>query len=99
MPQPRQPRVLAQAPLASGDAATHEEPAETDRLPAAPPAPLGRRPLAPVFRPLRVYTFGPTRGRARGNIQTILVPYEKLAPGPVGQRVAVVDWDATRGCF
>ena len=52
-----------------------------------------------MFRPLKVYAFGPSLGRARGNIRTMNVRYEKLAPGPVGERIAVVDYDATRDCF
>jgi len=67
--------------------------------PATPPAPLGIKPRAPVFRPLKVYAFGPSLGRARGNIRTINVRYEKLAPGPVGERIAVVDYDGSRDCF
>ncbi len=67
--------------------------------PDVPPAALGDPPPPPVFRPLKVYAFGPSRGRTGGNIRSIAVRYEKLAPGPVGERISVVDYDATRGCF
>jgi hypothetical protein len=46
-----------------------------------------------------VYAFDPSLGRLPGNVITVAVPYEKLAPGPVGARIAVVDYDATRDCF
>lgn len=66
----------------------------------SPPTPCGIPPPPPRFRPLKVYAFGPSRGADRGNMQTLNVPYEKLlAPGPVGARVRVVDYDATNECF
>jgi hypothetical protein len=68
-------------------------------FPSAPPSPLGVASKPPLFRPLKVYAVGPSRGRTPGNIRSIDVRYEKLAPGPVGARIAVVDYDATRGCF
>jgi hypothetical protein len=46
-----------------------------------------------------VYAFGPSRGGDRGNEQTLAVQYEKLAPGPVGARIAVVDYDSSNQCF
>ena len=30
---------------------------------------------------------------------TVAVPYEQLEPGPVGRRVAVIDYDATNDCY
>ena len=62
-----------------------------------PPLPIGIEP--PVFRPLQVYAFDPSLGRMPGNVMTIPVRYEKLRPGPVGGRVTVVDYDASRDCF
>ena len=59
-----------------------------------PPLPIGIEP--PVFRPLQVYAFDPSLGRMPGNVMTIPVRYEKLRPGPVGGRVTVVDYDASR---
>jgi hypothetical protein len=67
--------------------------------PSEPPKPLRRTPKLPVFRPLKVYAFGPSLGRAPGNIRSINVRYEKLAPGPIGERIAVIDYDASRDCF
>lgn len=67
--------------------------------PDHPPKPLGIAPSPPRLRPLKVYAFGPSRGADRGNMQTLAVQYEKLAPGPVGARIAVVDYDTTSRCF
>jgi hypothetical protein len=53
-----------------------------------------------VTRPLKVYAFDPTRGRALGNYMTVMVPYEaNLAPGPIGKYVAVTDYDASNKCY
>src|SRR5262249_38444921 len=40
-----------------------------------------------------------SRGRAPGNIVTLPVKYEKLLPGPVGERIRVIDYDYSRDCF
>ncbi len=49
--------------------------------------------LRPTIRPLTVYAFDPSLGRKLKNYMTIEVPYEKLTAGPVGRRIAVVDYD------
>jgi hypothetical protein len=67
--------------------------------PSQPPAWRGGPAKPPVFRPLKVYAFGPSLGRAPGNVRSIDVRYEKLQPGPVGERIAVVDYDSSRDCF
>jgi hypothetical protein len=54
---------------------------------------------APPNRPLKVYAFDPTRGRTLGNVMTVDVPYEKLAPGPVGNLLKIVDYDATTDTY
>lgn len=62
------------------------------RLPLVPK----RRPArAPDHRPLKVFAFDPSRGRALGNHMTVTVPFEPLDPGPVGRQIAVIDYDAT----
>jgi len=53
----------------------------------------------PRARPLRVYAFDPSVGRSLNNYMTIDVPYEKLEPGPVGGRVAIVDYDASNELY
>ncbi len=57
-----------------------------------------RLPL-PATRPLAVYAFDPSRGRRLGNTMTVDVAYEPLAPGPVGERFAVVDYDGTQNTY
>lgn len=47
----------------------------------------------PARRPLKVYAFDPSLGRMMGNYFTLNVRYEPLAPGPIGARFAVVDYD------
>src|SRR5450631_4030130 len=49
----------------------------------------------PDVRPLKVYAFDPTLGKFVGNYMTASVRYEKLLPGPVGERFAVIDYDGT----
>jgi hypothetical protein len=55
--------------------------------------------LPPARRPLKVYEFDPTLGRLLGNVMTTMVSYESLAPGPVGERLAVVDYDGSTKTF
>jgi hypothetical protein len=55
---------------------------------------------APDERVLKVYAFDPSRGRRFENHLSIRVPYESdLRPGPIGERVAVIDYDATNRCY
>lgn len=49
----------------------------------------------PDVRPLYVYAFDPSMGKFVGNYMTASVRYEKLKPGPVGERFAVIDYDGT----
>src|SRR5882672_10551503 len=53
----------------------------------------------PSGRPLRVYAFDPTRGRSLGNFMTLATPYEELRPGPIGEYLAVVDYDASNDVY
>jgi hypothetical protein len=53
----------------------------------------------PSQRILRVYAFDPSRGARLGNRLQIRVPYEKLTKGPVGQQIAVIDYDASNDCY
>jgi hypothetical protein len=52
-----------------------------------------------VSRPLKVYAFDPTQGRALGNYMTVNVRYEPLRPGPLGKYLEVHDYDATNKCY
>ncbi len=50
----------------------------------------------PEERVLKVYAFDPSRGRRFENHLSIHVPYESgLQRGPIGEKVAVIDYDAT----
>ncbi len=53
----------------------------------------------PTSRPLRVFAFDPSAARRLNNTMTVLVPYEKLEPGPVGKQLAVIDYDASNEYF
>lgn len=54
----------------------------------------------PAFRSLQVYAFDPSRGRNYGNYMTLRIPFEyPLKPGPVGEYVAVVDYDPANNCY
>src|SRR5437016_6173818 len=49
----------------------------------------------PSVRPLNVYAFDPGAGHFIGNYMTASVRYEKLEPGPIGKRFAVIDYDGS----
>jgi len=53
----------------------------------------------PARRPLKIFAFDPMLGRAAGNRITIDITNEKLAPGPQGSRVEVVDYDGANRCY
>jgi hypothetical protein len=53
----------------------------------------------PDRRPLQVFAFDPMLGRAAGNRVVIEVANERLDPGPLGSRVAVVDYDGANDCY
>jgi hypothetical protein len=46
--------------------------------------PYERQRDGPFVRPLRIYTLDPSVSDRLGGVATVLVPYEKLSPGPVG---------------
>lgn len=49
----------------------------------------------PTERPLKIYAFDPSAGKLLGNEMTISLKYEKLAPGPIGTHLAVIDYDGS----
>jgi hypothetical protein len=65
---------------------------ETQQDPFRKSDPFGE--YEPLYRSLRVYALDPSYGRRGGNHLTLRVPYERLAPGPIGSRVQVIDQDA-----
>ncbi|HVJ14478.1 MAG TPA: hypothetical protein VM686_03515 [Polyangiaceae bacterium] len=46
--------------------------------------PYQRDPGAPLTRPLKIFTLDPSISEQRGGTATVPVPYEDVAPGPVG---------------
>src|SRR5262252_10696069 len=53
----------------------------------------------PTLRPLKVYALDPSAGNYIGNVMTINVRWERgLQPGPVGAKIAVVDYDGANKC-
>ena len=55
-------------------------------------------PLPPV-RALQVYAIDPSTGNFTRNYMTVHVPWEKLAPGPTGRKIGVVDYDPVNKCY
>src|SRR2546423_10345413 len=53
----------------------------------------------PEPRPLKCYAFDPSHGKFFGNEMTLNVKYEMLLPGPIGERVAVIDYDGENKKF
>ena len=53
----------------------------------------------PAVRPLKTYAFDPSEGRYVGNEMTLNVKYEDLLPGPIGRRIAVIDYDGANHVF
>lgn len=47
----------------------------------------------PPRRNLQIFAFDPLLGRTSRNRITVSVPYEPLLPGPVSDRIAVIDYD------
>lgn len=59
--------------------------------------PYKRKPGDPLYRPLRIYTLDPSVAKLDGAVATINVPYEPLAPGPVGRLFAVDNHNSQLG--
>ena len=53
----------------------------------------------PENRPIKCYAFDPSHGKFFGNQMTLHVKYEKLLPGPIGERIAVIDYDGANKKF
>jgi hypothetical protein len=58
--------------------------------------PYERRDGDPIYRPLKIYTLDPTQSKLSGSVAIVNVPYEPLAPGPVGAVFAVDNFDGYR---
>jgi hypothetical protein len=64
-----------------------------NNVPGPPPVRM------PARRPLKVYGYDPSLGKLPGNELDLDVPYEPLAKGPIGKRLAVVDYDGHAETF
>lgn len=53
----------------------------------------------PPVRPLKIYAFDPMVGLDRRTRVSVNTRNEPLQPGPLGARVAVVDYDAYHDCY
>jgi hypothetical protein len=54
----------------------------------------------PPVRRLKVYAFDPSAGNFIGNVMTAEIRWEKdLKPGPVGAKIAVIDYDAANNRY
>lgn len=53
----------------------------------------------PASRNLRVYSFDPGRAGRKQSAVTVRLPWEPLCPGPVGGRIAVIDYNISRDCY
>lgn len=75
--------------------------------PQPPASPSGGKgqfyPKLPTERRLQVFAFDPAASRSpeTSSIATlpIAIPWEKLAPGPTGEYIEVIDHDPASGCF
>lgn len=47
----------------------------------------------PLYRPLRIFAIDPATSRLEGSVALVNVPYEPLAPGPVGRLFKVDNYD------
>lgn len=85
----------------AADGTKRGAPLSAESVYAAPPPDLfaSAEIPTPSVRPLNVYAFDPGAGHFIGNYMTALVRYEDLAPGPIGRRFAVIDYDGGTGKF
>jgi hypothetical protein len=68
-----------------------------DGVTRRPVRPYAVRAEDPLYRPLRIYTLDPGESRAVGAEAVLNVPWEPLAPGPVGRLLAVDGADQGAG--
>ncbi|HKO42714.1 MAG TPA: hypothetical protein VJU84_05465 [Pyrinomonadaceae bacterium] len=54
----------------------------------------------PPFRTLKVYALDPSAGNYVGNVMSVKIKWEDdLKPGPIGAKIAVVDYDGANKCY
>jgi hypothetical protein len=64
---------------------------------AAQGQPYERKPDDPVHRPLSIFSLDPAASQLDGAIAEVNVPYEPVAPGPLGSLFEVDDFDGGQG--
>lgn len=93
------PRMSNPAMLTASEWAALQQrlaPTPEPRTPEPPAQPSRLAIPLPARRPLRTYAFDPMATRLSGRYLTVDVPFEAcLRPGPVGELVEVVDYDAS----
>ncbi|HEX6729127.1 MAG TPA: hypothetical protein VF074_03910 [Pyrinomonadaceae bacterium] len=54
----------------------------------------------PPLRTLKVYALDPSAGNYVGNVMSVKIKWEDdLKPGPIGSKIAVVDYDGANRCY
>lgn len=96
---PRGRTVTRPRARSAGAGKPHEASADV-----TPSAPMAKPPWmtlpTPRTRALKVYALDPSAGTYVGNVMTVRVRWESnLAPGPVGRRFAVIDYDGGNRCY
>ena len=99
----RQSQFSCEAIERPGEARAEIEPQAPQPAHQATPSPIdiftSTEIPSPANRPLNIYCFDPSFGKFVGNYMITSVNYEKLEPGPVGERFAVIDYDGSRRTF
>ena len=78
------------------------KPKEPVSVPATEPTPIACPWMEieqPAERSLKVYALDPSTGQYVGNFMTAKVKWEDLQPGPIGRKIAVVDYDAANNLY
>lgn len=74
--------------------------ARTPAVPKISAQPVHKPVPRPFFRLLRTFAFDPSARKNYGNYMVLQVPFEQpLSPGPIGQYVAVIDYDPANKCY
>jgi hypothetical protein len=89
--------------MKQGTAATDESSKTAEPQPAVGPVASASSWMnldEPAFRLLRVYGLDPSAGNYIGNVMSVKVKWEKdLKQGPVGEKIAVIDYDAANKSY
>lgn len=96
----RRARIVCEEVAGSDTSAAGTKQGDPRKRPPGPPDIFTSAEIpTPSVRPLNVYAFDPSAGRFVGNYMRASVRYEELKPGPLGERLAVIDYDGTSKTF